>query len=180
MGFLEDLAQQHGIKTQDQINELNDRYYKHITIGDDIFKVKMLGGRKGVSIALKLKSIALPLIGQGVDGIKAEKVAFETPQTFTQMAMILCQQMEHASVETLILDDILYEVSIKDGDRWVKLDWDEFLIANYGALIPLLTFALKENFESFFTGNGMMKGILSKLRTMLTSQEDTPENTENE
>ena len=180
MSFLTNLAQQHGIKTQDQLKELNDRYYKHIEIEDELFKVKMVGGRKGVNIALKLKSIALPLIGQGVDGVKAENMAYETPQTFTQMALMLCQQMEHASIESLILDEILYEVSIKDGDNWVKLDWDEFLIANYSTLIPLLTFALKENFQSFFTGNGMMKGILSKLRTMLSSQEDTLDDTENE
>lgn len=180
---LNDLAKQHGIKTQDEIQELNEKYYKHIEINDNLYKVKMIGGRKGVGIALKLKSIALPLIGQGLDGLKQEHKYFEAPQTFTQMAMILCQQMEHNEIESLILDSILYEVSIKNNQtgKFEIIDWDEFLIANYGALIPLLAFALKENFQSFFTGNGMMKGILSKLQSLWgSSQEDIPEDIEND
>lgn len=173
------LAKEHGIKTQDEIQELNEKFYKHIEINGDLYKVKMIGGRKGVSVALKLKSIALPLIGQGLDGLKQENNYFEAPQTFTQMAMILTQQMEHHEIENLILDSILYEVSIKKGDKFEVIDWDEFLIANYGSLIPLLAFALKENFQSFFTGSGMMKGILSKLQNLWeSSQASTQEDTE--
>ena len=178
---LNELAKQHGIKTQEEVQELNEKHYKHIEINGDLYKVKMIGGRKGVGIALKLKAMALPLIGQGLDGLKQENNYFEAPQTFTQMAMILAEKMEHHEIENLILDSILYEVSVKKGSKFEVIDWDEFLIANYGALIPLLAFALKENFQSFFTGNGMMKGILSKLQNLWESkQEDIPEDTEND
>lgn len=176
---LKDLAAQHGIKTQEEVALLDEKFHKHVDINGQLFRVKMVGGRKGVSIALKLKSIALPLIGQGFDGIKNENAYLEAPQTFTQMAVLLNDMMERQDVENLLLDQVLHDVRIKEGDDWVKIDWDEFLIANYSVLIPLLTFALKENFQSFFTGSGMMKGILSKLQNLWDSnQESTHEDTE--
>lgn len=178
---LKELAAQHGIKTTDKIAALNEKSYKHIEVEGNLYRVKMLGGRKGVSIALRLKSIALPLIGQGFDGVKAENNFVELPRTFTQMAMILNEQMDSVGVESLIFDSILFDVSIKEGDSWKAIDWDEHLMGNYGCLIPLLTFALKENFSSFFTGSGMMKGILSKVQNLWDSnQEYTQDDTETE
>ncbi len=170
---------QQGIKSQAEIEALNSKSTKHIQIGDDLFQVKLIGGRKGVQIALKLKQIALPLLGRAFDGLKDEDVLIETPKTFTDMAILLNHSLDDANIDSLIFEDILFDVKLKHGDQYIQINWDEYLIANYGCLIPLLAFAIKENFGSFFTGSGMMKGILGKITGLLGSSQDEPLETPN-
>lgn len=175
MDLIKELAKQHGVKTTEEVAALNERMIKHIKIEDRLYKVEMLKGRKGFHIAWKLKDIGILLTGQAFDGLKNEDSFIEPPQTFTQLAMILCDGMDKHDVESMVLDEILANVSIKNGDDWMKVDWDEYLVANYSDLIPLLAFALKENFSSFFTGSGMMPSFLTKIMSFLGSKEDHAE-----
>lgn len=165
---------QQGIKSQAEIDALNSKSTKHIQIGDELFRVKLIGGRRGVQIALKLKQIALPLLGRAFDGLKDEDDFIETPKTFTDMAVLLNHSLDDSNIDSLIFEDILFDVQIKHGDSYIQINWDEYLMANYSCLIPLLAFAIKENFGSFFTGSGMMKGILGKITNLLGSSQDEP------
>lgn len=167
--IIKELAAQHGIKTQAEIEALNSKSEKYIQIGDNTYKVRLISGRKGIQIALQLKSIALPLLGRALDGLKDEDDFIETPKTFTEMATMLTYSLGEQDMDKLIFDDILFDVKLKEGDEEVykAINWDEFLIGNYGDFIPLIAFALKENFSSFFTGSGMMKGIQEKIQAFL-------------
>jgi len=165
--LVKQIAAGYGIKTQDEIEALNSKMEKHIQIGDNLYKIKLISGRKGIQIALQLQGIALPLIGRAIDGLKDEDDFIETPKTFTEMATMLTYSLGEQDMDKLIFEDILYDVRIKEGDVYKPVDWDEYLIGNYGDFIPLIAFALKENFSSFFTKSGMMKGIQEKIQAFL-------------
>lgn len=165
MSTIQEIANKHGQQSEDQMTTKEAKKWRSTVINDKRFEVKMIGGRKGISVALKLKGLLLPIIGRGFDGLKQEDYV-ETPSTFTDMAILLTELLDRTDMETLILDDLLHTVKV-DGE--LISDWDDHLGANYADLIPLLTFVVKENFQSFFTGNGMMKSIQAKLQSLLGS-----------
>lgn len=174
MATLQQLANKAGILTEDQLAAKESLLWKDIKIGEDTYSVRMIGGRKGIAVSLKLKGIALPLIGRQVDGAMSEET-LEVPTTFTDMANILTEQMYKTDMDSLIFEDLLYKVKVNNEEI---TDWDEYLTCNYSCIVPLIAFAIKENFESFFTGSGMMNGILAKFKGILQSnQEDIPQKT---
>ena len=177
MASFSEFANKHGVQTETQLAEKEKTAWRDIKIGEDTFSVKMIGGRKGIAVSFKLKGIALPLLGRQVDGAMSEDT-LEVPTTFLDMANILTEQMYRTDMDALIFDDLLYAVKFNGED--IK-DWDEFLMCNYGCVVPLLAFTIKENFDSFFTGSGMMTSFLAKFKTMLGStKEDLPQKTTEE
>lgn len=173
--IISEIFAQHGVKSNKELEALNSRLLKHVDLDGVTYQVKLLGGRKGIPVALRLKKIALPLIGRALDGLKDEDDFIETPKTFTDMAVLLNHSLEESHIESLIFDDILFDVKVKVDGEFKDIDWDEYLIGNYSCLIPLLAFAIKENFSSFFTGSGMTKNILSKIGSLLVSSQDKPQ-----
>ena len=168
MSKLQDIANAQGLQTETQMTSKEAKRWRTTVIGDKRFDIKMVGGRKGISVSLKLKGILLPIIGRGFDGLKQEDY-IESPRTFTDMAVLLTELLDRTDMETLIFDDLLFDVKV-DGEKIE--DWDDYLTANYSDLIPLLTFVVKENFQSFFTGNGMMKSIQAKLQNLWGSEQE--------
>ena len=173
MSTIQDIANKHGQQTEEQMTTKEAKKWRTTVINDKRFDIKLIGGRKGISVSLKLKGLLLPIIGRGFDGLKQEDY-IETPSTFTDMAILLTELLDRTDMEALIFDDLLFDVKI---DGTPITDWDDYLTANYSDLIPLLTFVVKENFQSFFTGNGMMKNIQAKLQSLLgLNQEEVQEN----
>jgi len=165
---LTNIFAEHGIKSIEEEN----KSYRQIKISGTVYRLKLLCGKKGFTTALKLKKIALPLIGRGVDGLKSDDF-IETPTTFTDMAMLLSNILDEQDMEDLVFNTLLKDVQIVTDKGSTNIDWDEHLMGNYACLIPLLTFSLQENFSSFFTESGMMKGILDRVSKMWRNQEET-------
>ena len=167
--IVQELAAQHGIKTQAEVEALDSKNVKHLQIGENTYSMKLIGGRKGIQIALQLKGIALPLIGTALDGMKNEDDYIETPKTFAEMATRLSYSLAERDMDKLIFEDLLFDVKLKKKgeDTFKVIDWDEHLTGNYGDFIPLIAFSLKENFSSFFTGSGMMNVIREKIQAFL-------------
>lgn len=157
------VMEQAGLQNQDKLNAKEAKKWRHVNLNGTQYSYKTLGGRKGISVALKLKQLFLPLLGSAVDGLRVQEDTLEVPQTFTQLAYILVNQMDSVDVEALIFDNLLHTVMV-NGEI---VDVDDYFDTNYEDIIPLLAHVVKENFESFFTGNGMMKTIISKIGEMV-------------
>ena len=51
-----------------------------------------------------------------------------------------------------------------------EVDIEEYFAANYGELIEILEFSLKENFSSFFMGKGIKARFLQAIESLMTGQ----------
>jgi hypothetical protein len=175
---LAELAAKHGMVLQKEVTNKEDSKWRHVTINDNTYSVRMMGAIKGAGLAIKLKGIALPLIGKYADGVNQEDDLLNPPQTFTDMAQILTYQLENADVGDIIFSKLLKDIKF-NGE--LVTDIDDIFSANYGDLIELVAFTIKENFGSFFTGSGLMRSVQEKMQKLLgSSQETTQETTEQE
>jgi len=123
------------------------------------FTVKILRTMAGITVARKLNKIILPLIGGGADGLKHDDYIHGAPQSFTNLALLLCEQLDKAQIEDLIIV-LLEDLSIDGKD----VNIDDYFAANYGELVEILEFSLKENFGSFFTGKGIQALLTKKIK----------------
>lgn len=169
--LLEEMAQKQGIIPTQEQTEKDKRSWRSTEIDGKTVEIQMIKGRKGIGIALKLKKIALPLIARGFDDLRGDDY-LEPPKTFTEMAVILSDQLERTDVDQLIFEDLLGNVKINGV---LITDWDEYLMCNYGDLVPMLSFAAKENFSSFFTGAGLMNKLQTQLLSLWGSRADQQE-----
>lgn len=145
------------------IRQVQDKYYATGTLGSGKkFTVKKLRMGVGLKVAKKLNKIILPLIGGGIDGLKHDDYIHGAPKSFSTLALLLCEQLDQAQIEDLIV--VLLEDFNVDGK---DVDIDDYFSANYGELVEVLEFSLKENFKSFFTGKGIQAQLVDKLKEML-------------
>lgn len=110
---------------------------------------------KGIPVARRLLNLIAPVVGGTLDGLKHDEIIHGAPKTFTELSLTVCQQLEQVDAASLVFT--LLENMEVDGS---KIDLDDYFSANYGEMVEVLEFALKENFESFFTGNGMKQRFL--------------------
>lgn len=130
--------------------------------------IKILGLHLGWSVSQKLLQIVAPLVGGAVDGMRPADMFQEVPKTFTHMALTLCQQIDKAQSYELIL--ILLDELTIDGKPFASPEeLDQYFGGNYGELMQILEFSLKENFGSFFTGNGMKGRFLKVIQMIMGS-----------
>lgn len=135
----------------------------------DKYIINILKGRDGIRLFNKLKNVLLPLIGGTIDGIKQEDVSFSKITTFSDLALILCDQLDKIDVEDTILTllkDCQYE---KKGDIPKTVNFDIHFAANYGELLTVLEFALKENFGSLFMGKGIHLRLMETVTKVMGS-----------
>lgn len=130
------------------------------------YRINILKGGVGIGLFLKLKNIVLPLFGGVLDGMSNDDVVLDKTTTYTDIALVLCEQMDKADIISVI-ETLLNGCTVKtpeDAHSVPKdLNFDEHFMANYGDLLELLSFALQENFGSLFTS----KGILPQLTTAM-------------
>lgn len=112
----------------------------------------------GIPVARRLLDIIAPAIGGTLDGMKHDDVLHGVPKTFTEMSLTVCKQLEKAEVGSLVFT-LLEGLEVDNSD----VDLDEYFTANYGEMIEILEFALKENFQSFFTGDAIKQRFLKAI-----------------
>lgn len=132
--------------------------YKSKTINDKIFKVKILGARDGFNIGLQISKLILPAIGSSIDGMRQDELLHGAPNTFGEAAQKLVQQMGEVDANDIV-EKLLSGLIVDDED----VNWDDYFAANYSELLEVLTFSMKENFGSFFTGNDIVQKAKSWL-----------------
>ena len=135
---------------------------KEIEIEGTKYHIHLLKARTGFNVSIELSKIFLPLLGQTFDASRHDDVFHGAPKTFTDMAMILCSQMDKVNVEEIIFDKLLKDL-IVNGQ--VCTDIDSVFRGKYDVLFELVAFAIKENFGSLFAG----KGLLSRFQEVVTN-----------
>jgi len=136
-----------------------------ISSGKNVRIVLLPAITKGIPVARRLLNIIAPTVGGTLDGLKHDDFIHGAPKTFSDLSLVVCQQLEKAEVGNLIFT--LLENMEVDG-KTVNLD--DYFMANYGEMIEILEVALKENFESFFTGNGMKQRFLKVVGMIQSGQ----------
>ena len=110
---------------------------------------------QGIPVARRLLNVIAPVVGGTLDGLKHDEIIHGAPKTFSELSLVICQQLEKADASNLVFT--LLDGMEVEGQA---IDLDEYFSANYGEMMEVLEFALRENFESFFTGNGMKQRFL--------------------
>lgn len=145
---------------------------KELDMGDTTKTVQIyrLPASEGIVRGTQLLKLILPVMGGLADEMFAEESS-STPKTFSEMAMRILGQLD--SFDTVnLLKRLLKDASV-DGK---SIDFDTYFMDNYGELILIVEFALKENFQSFFRGTGLKTRFFKALGAM--TEQDQAESDE--
>lgn len=143
---------------------MGTKYAKTELSNGKSIQVKLLPAiSKGLPVARRLLDVVAPAIGGTLDGLKHDELLHGVPKTFTELSLVVCQQLEKAEIGSLSYT--LLEGLQVDNE---EVDLDDYFTANYNEFVEILEFSLKENFKSFFTGNGM-KQRFQKVVGMIAS-----------
>lgn len=135
---------------------------KHsILINDKVYTIKPLAWEDGMDLWESMMKTVLPSVGTGVDGIFGSN-EFADKSTFAEMMIHFSHNLSGSTMR-IYSAELLKDAQV-DGKPLVP---NEEFSANYGAWLQLFVFAVKENFQSFFTG-GWSQGI-GTLMEMLQS-----------
>lgn len=133
--------------------------------------IKVIPTLKGIKIASQLSKFVLPIIGGTIDGIRNIDPDLGPPRTFSDIAKVLIEKLESGDVEDILIN-LLQGARVKELDSPVRdLDIDQDFRANYGELIAVLEFSLKENFGSAFSGKGISHRLTEAVTNLMGSTE---------
>lgn len=145
-----------------QIQNIANRFRAKTVIGGKEYSIKRLKAREGLSIATTLMKIAAPLIGSSMDGLRHDEFIHGSPKTFSDMATLFVGNIDN-DVVLQVVDKLLEDLYVNEN----SVDFDEHFMSNYGELVAVVEFALKENFSSFFTENGIAARLKTTLETIM-------------
>lgn len=134
------------------------------------YTIHLLPATAGLKMSLEISKLMAPSVGAGLDGLRHDEILHGSPTTFTDLAMKLVTQMDQVNVVELV-GALLGKVEV-GGSR---INFDTHFRANYGELIQVIEFALRENFESFFTGNGFLTRFQEMMAQLNPPQVDLEE-----
>lgn len=140
--------------------------YSDTTVNGKNIRIKLLPALTvGIPTARRLLNIIAPAVGGTLDGLRHDDFIHGAPKTFSEMALVVCKQLEEAEVHQIMFT-LLEHMEV--DNKVVNLD--EYFMANYGEMIEILEFALRENFQSFFTGNGMKERFHKVVGMIMSGQ----------
>ncbi|QHZ59738.1 tail assembly chaperone [Alteromonas phage vB_AmeM_PT11-V22] len=140
--------------------------YSDTTVNGKSIRIKLLPALTvGIPTARRLLNIIAPAVGGTLDGLRHDDFIHGAPKTFSEMALVVCKQLEEAEVHQIMFT-LLEHMEV--NNKVVNLD--EYFMGNYGEMIEILEFALRENFQSFFTGNGMKERFHKVVGMIMSGQ----------
>lgn len=143
---------------QDMVRKIT----RETTINKKKYTIKPLGAMDGLRHGRSLLAVVAPLLGGTMDGLRVSEYV-ETPKSFTELALTLCQQLDKLDVDNLV-------ISLLDGATCNSVeitDIDEQFRGEMGAFIELVGFALQENFGELFTGKGLFARLQKTYLNLL-------------
>lgn len=132
---------------------------KTTVINEKTFQITMLPALEGMKIARKLAQVALPTMGAFYQGTVTESLNFE------MLAVTIVEEMNAIELEEIIVR-LLKDMAVNGQ----AVGFDEYFMANYGELTAVVTFAIKENFGSFFEAKGLFDKYLPKVENKTSDQ----------
>lgn len=106
------------------------------TIKDKDFQIELLPAGEGIAMAQKLSTLVLPILSN-TNG----EFSFDFSKLATALSVNISEK------EFLLIIKRLLKGLCVDGK---EVAFDDYFQANYGELLKIITFALTENFGSFF------------------------------
>jgi len=151
--------------------------YREIDADGITYTIKLLPATKGLSVATSLARTILPSLGSLADNVeKRDYILPEESVIWTELAVMLVSQLDKIDIVKTVT--MLMDGSSADGE---PIKFEEYFSGNYGTLIFLVEFALKENFGSFFTGYLKAKGLeIPSLRAIFSKKVTSAEESESE
>ena len=155
------------------VKNITNKFRRESALSDSKkkFSIRILPMTEGISVAKKLLNVIAPTTGAALDGLQHDDFIHGAPKSLSNLALILCGQIDKVQIETLI--QILLQDLYIEGQ---EVDIEEYFSANYGELIEILEFALRANFETFFTGKGIKARIMKGITTLMAQM--SPESEE--
>jgi len=147
-------------------NSVINKFQKKINVGDKEYVIRVLPAGVGMKMGLRLVKIVTPLLGGVMDDLSSNSDLFGEDDTFTKLASKMVLVLEEEQLDEIVHSVLSSAVIIEKGKIPRDLDFDNDFMANYGELIEVLAFALKENFSSIFQGKGIrhhLAGMVTKV-----------------
>lgn len=160
-----------------ELKDIASKYRRSKTLenGKKI-EIKILRMTAGLAVAKKLLNLVAPAIGGAADGMRHDDFVHGAPKSFTHLALTMCDQIDKIQIENIIA--VLLDELIVNGKVLSPEEVDDYFAANYGELIEILEFSLRENFSTFFTGKGMKARFMTTIKNLMMGQ--IPEESETE
>ena len=112
------------------------------------FQIFLLNASDGITMARDLSTTLLPVLG-------TLKTKDDGQVDFRAAAVELSQNIDKIDILS-VLNKLLKELCV-DQD---EVSFDDFFAGNYGELIDIVAYALRENFESFFSQSGTFQNLM--------------------
>ena len=122
-----------------------------------------IGAIKGMGIAKRLAQLVVPSAASGA--VDYNDIGNEGG--FTRTAMMITEQMDKVGIEELIMDIFNHSNLYRDNKQ---LDFDVDYSGNYGEMVEVLAWLLKENFASTLK---QLAGMKAHFGNLLPKTEDT-------
>lgn len=155
--------------------QVADAGSRQIVIGDKTYGIQLLPATAGLQLGNRLIKGFAPTLGVFLDN--EENTEFSLEQTlFTDAAIALTRHMDDMDV-VAIIKGMLAGLTCNAK----PVEFDQEFRGNYGTLMAIVEFALKENFSDFFTDYLKAKGLDTEtLRSLMVRKADTPEKSDSE
>ena len=125
------------------------------------YTIQLLPATSGLAMSLEISKLLAPSVGAGLDGFGHDELLHGKATTFSGVAKLLATQLGTVDVSGMV--KALLNNLEADGK---KVNFDTHFRGNYGDLIQLIEFALKENFESFFTESGLKTRLTEVIQSL--------------
>jgi hypothetical protein len=136
----------------------NNHFRKTIIEGKE-YQIKLLDGLTGFRTAKDITKILLPMLGESFDAQGHDDLLHGAPDTYRSLALLLIEQTDKVDIEDIIFNR-LFRYLVADG---VQVKIEDIIVADYGLLIDLVVFAIKENFGKLFEGKGLLTRFQSTM-----------------
>jgi len=149
-------------------NLVNAAGLRQKVINNKTYSIKLLPASRGMKLASRMFKTLAPALGVLLDSGEADKEALalygEDESLFTNLAVALVRQIDELSIDETVKE--LFGGLSCDG---VAIDFDTHFAGNYGDLLILATYCLKENYgDDFFTVFLKESGLkIPTLRSMV-------------
>lgn len=127
-------------------------FVKQTTINEKQYQIYLLPTGEGLRIAKTLAQTFLPMWGEFLGAYNTGELDYHS------LALALVTELESFDVEALTRR-LLKELSVNGAE----INFDEYFRGNYGELVEITAFAIKENFGSFFAAKGLFASLLPKV-----------------
>lgn len=145
-------------------NAMRESGVRQTTINGRSYSIQLLPGTVGLNTAQKIIKALGPALGVILDSPNQDEVVFAEDNTFfTDVAIAIVSSLDNLDLEHTVKNLLMN--SYCDGQ---KIDFDKHFMGNYGNMIALVEFTMKENFGDFFTSYLKAKGLeIHTLRQMM-------------